>query len=145
MRNAQGGSLHESHLREEGPVPGSADRQQGDRRTERLPILNNVLISTEDGHLRLTAFDLELGIECSVPATIEDAGALTVPARVLGEFLATLPESDVILSVNEQNAVNVKCEKSDYTILGLPPEEFPRSPRCRTSTASRFRRRSSRT
>ena len=93
-----------------------------------LPILNNVLIKTEDDHLRLMSFDLEMGIECSIPATIEDAGALTVPARVLGEFLATLPESEVILSVNEQNAVNVKCEKSDYTILGLPPEEFPALP-----------------
>ncbi len=93
-----------------------------------LPILNNVLIKTEDDHLRLMSFDLEMGIECSIPATIDEEGALTVPARVLGEFLATLPESDVILSVNEQNAVNVKCEKSDYTILGLPPEEFPALP-----------------
>ena len=94
-----------------------------------LPILNNVLIKTEDDHLRLMSFDLEMGIDCSIPATVEDAGALTVPARVLGEFLATLPESsDVILTVDEQNAVNVKCEKSDYTILGLPPEEFPALP-----------------
>jgi DNA polymerase-3 subunit beta len=88
------------------------------------PILNNILVRTEDGHLRLTAFDLELGIECTVPATIEQEGALTVPAKLIGEVLATLPEADVQMSVDEQNAVNVKCEKSDYTILGLPPEEF---------------------
>ncbi|MHB0912079.1 MAG: DNA polymerase III subunit beta [Armatimonadota bacterium] len=88
------------------------------------PILNNVLVRTEDGHLRLTAFDLELGMECTVPATIETEGSLTVPAKVLSEVLATLPESQVQLSVDEQNAVNVRCDKSDYTILGLPPEEF---------------------
>lgn len=88
------------------------------------PILNNVLIRTEDGHLRLTAFDLELGIECTVPATIEEEGALTVPAKVIAEVLSTLPEANVQISVDEQNAVNVKCEKSDYTILGLPAEEF---------------------
>lgn len=93
-----------------------------------LPILNNVLIKTEDEKLRLMSFDLEMGIECSIPATIEEEGALTVPARVLGEFLTTLPSSDLVLSVDEQNAVNVKCEKSDYTILGLPPEEFPALP-----------------
>ena len=46
-----------------------------------LPILNNVLIRTEDDHLRLMSFDLEMGIECSIPATVEEAGALTVPAR----------------------------------------------------------------
>ncbi|MHB1000561.1 MAG: DNA polymerase III subunit beta [Armatimonadota bacterium] len=88
------------------------------------PILNNVLVRCEEGHLRLTAFDLELGIECTVAATIDQDGSLTVPARLIAEVLATLPESDVILSVDEQNSVNVKCEKSDYTLLGLPPEEF---------------------
>jgi DNA polymerase-3 subunit beta len=89
-----------------------------------LPILNNVLIRTEEGQLRLTAFDLELGMECNVPASIEAAGSLTVPAKLLTEVLATLPEADVQISVDDQNAVNVRCEKSDYTVLGLPAEEF---------------------
>ena len=88
------------------------------------PILNNVLMRTEEGHVRLTAFDLELGMECTVPATIEEEGSLTVPARLISEVLSTLPEADVQISVDEQNAVNIKCEKSDYTLLGLPPEEF---------------------
>ncbi|HEY3299087.1 MAG TPA: DNA polymerase III subunit beta [Armatimonadota bacterium] len=88
------------------------------------PILNNVLIRTENGQLRLTAFDLELGMECSVPASVETSGSLTVPAKLLTEVLATLPEADVQISVDEQNAVNVRCEKSDYTVLGLPADEF---------------------
>ena len=93
-----------------------------------LPILNNVLIRTEDGKLRLMSFDLEMGIESTIPATIEEEGSLTVPARVIAEFLTTLPELDIVLSVDEQNAVNVKCQNSDYTIYGLPPEEFPALP-----------------
>lgn len=92
------------------------------------PILNNVLIRSEDGHLRLTAFDLELGIECTVPGTIEEEGALTVPARTIGEVLATLPEVEVQISVDDQNTVNVKCEKSDYKLLGLPADEFRQLP-----------------
>lgn len=88
------------------------------------PILNNILIQTEADHLRLTAFDLELGIECTVQAKIEEEGSLTVPARLVAEVLSTLPEADVQLSVDEQSAVNVRCEKSDYTLLGLPAEEF---------------------
>jgi DNA polymerase-3 subunit beta len=88
------------------------------------PILNNILIRTESDHLKLTAFDLELGIECTVPATIEEEGALTIPARLAGEVLSTFPESEVSISVDELNSVNLKCEKSDYTLLGLPPEEF---------------------
>ncbi len=93
-----------------------------------LPILNNVLIRTEDAHLRLMSFDLEMGIDCTIAANVETEGALTVPARLLAEFLSTLPDSDVVISVDEHNAVNIKCEKSDYTILGLPPEEFPALP-----------------
>jgi len=88
------------------------------------PILNNILIRTEPERLRLTAFDLELGIECTAPATIEEEGSLTVPARLIGEVLSTLPEADIAISADEQNAVTVKCEKSDYMLLGLPPEEF---------------------
>ena len=88
------------------------------------PILNNVLIRTEDGHLRLTAFDLELGIECTVPAKIEEAGALTVPAKLIAEVLGPLPEADVEISVDDQNSVTVKCEKSNYKLLGLPADEF---------------------
>ncbi len=88
------------------------------------PILNNVLIRSEEGQLRLTAFDLELGMECTVPASVSTPGSLTVPARLIVDVLATLPEAEVEISVDEQNQVNVRCEKSDYTILGLPPEEF---------------------
>lgn len=88
------------------------------------PILNNVLIRAEHDQLRLTAFDLELGMECTVPATIEQEGSLTVTARVVLDVLSTLPDADVQLSADEQSAVNLKCEKSDYTLQGLPPEEF---------------------
>lgn len=88
------------------------------------PILNNILVRTEEGCARLTAFDLELGIECTIPATIIDDGALTVPAKYIAEMLSTLPESDVMISCDDQNSVSIKCEKSDYTLLGLPAEEF---------------------
>lgn len=92
------------------------------------PILNNVLICSDGNSLRLTAFDQEIGIECSVQASVVEEGSLTVPARLLSEVLGTMPESDVQISVNEQDSVNIRCEKSDYTLLGLPPEEFPQLP-----------------
>ncbi len=88
------------------------------------PILNNVLVHSEENQLRLTAFDLEFGIECVVPAEIHEEGALTVPAKLISEVLSTLADDNVSLSADAQNAVTVKAGKSDYTILGLPPEEF---------------------
>lgn len=88
------------------------------------PILNNILVQTEEGFLRLTAFDLELGIECVIPATIINEGALTIPSKQFSEMLATFPEADVMISDDEQSVINIKCEKSDYSLLGLPAEEF---------------------
>ncbi len=56
-----------------------------------LPILNNVLIEGSGDALRLVATDLELSIEASIPATVEEEGALTAPARVLAEVVQNLP------------------------------------------------------
>jgi len=95
-----------------------------------LPILSHVLIQTEENdRLRLTATDLELGISLAVPARgVEEAGGLTAPARLLSELLSSLPDGQVSLSVDLSHAVRVHCGKSDYKILGLPAEEYPRLP-----------------
>ncbi|MGB9619480.1 MAG: DNA polymerase III subunit beta, partial [Armatimonadota bacterium] len=96
-----------------------------------LPILGHLLIKTEDDRLRLAATDLEIGMECVVEASVQEPGALTVPARVLVEVLAALPDTDVQLSVDESSTVNLKCGASDFSILGLPADEFPPLPEVR--------------
>lgn len=93
-----------------------------------LPVLNNVFIEGEQDKLRLVATDLELGIEAEVEARVGEAGALTVPARILTEVIANLPDEDVELEVDEGNAVSVKCARSSYSIRGLPSEEFSTLP-----------------
>lgn len=96
-----------------------------------LPILGHLLIKAEDDKLTIAATDLEIGMECVVDGKISEEGALTVPARVLTEVLASLPDTGVELSVDETNTVSVKCGTSDFSILGLPPEEFPILPEVR--------------
>lgn len=93
-----------------------------------LPILGHLLISAEEDRLRITSTDLEIGLECVVEANIQEQGSMTVPARMFNEILAVLPETDVVLSVDEANRVSLDCASSNYTILGLPPEEFPSLP-----------------
>lgn len=93
-----------------------------------LPILGHVLITAEEDKLRIAATDLELGMESVVAASVQEQGSLTAPARVLTEVLASLPETDVVLSVDDSNTVGLKCATSDFSILGLPPEEFPTLP-----------------
>ncbi len=94
-----------------------------------LPILSHILVQAEEGALRLTATDLELGISLTIPsAQIETAGGLTAPARLLTELLGALPEGDVTLTVDLSHAVRLNCDRSDYKILGLPADEYPRLP-----------------
>ncbi|MGC8667223.1 MAG: DNA polymerase III subunit beta [Chthonomonadales bacterium] len=94
-----------------------------------LPILSHILLESQEGGLRLTASDLELGISTTVPqAVIENPGAITAPARLLSELLSELPEADVSLSADLTHAVRIRCLNSDYKVLGLPSEEYPRLP-----------------
>src|SRR5207245_11243211 len=65
-----------------------------------LPILGNVLLRTDSGRLRLTATNLEVGINCWVPAKVEQERALTVPATRFIDFVNSLPPGNVELSLN---------------------------------------------
>ncbi len=105
---------------------GTVQRAVSGRST--LPILSNILIQTVEGKLRLLAYDLEIGIQCEVPVSIEAEGSTTVPARILSEVVAALPEAELSIEVDEDNKVTLVCEKSNYTIHGLPAEEFPALP-----------------
>lgn len=96
-----------------------------------LPILGHLLVTAEEDRLRIAATDLEIGMQCVVPASVQEPGSMTAPARTLTEVLASLPESEVAISVDESNAVSLKCATSDFSILGLPPEEFPMLPEVR--------------
>jgi DNA polymerase-3 subunit beta len=96
-----------------------------------LPILSHVLIQAEEGAIKLMASDTELSIALTIPGTVQEPGGLTAPARLVTELLGTLPESEVAVSVDRSHAVRVHCDKSDYKILGLPAEEYPRLPEVR--------------
>src|SRR3954454_19732626 len=56
-----------------------------------LPVLSNVLLSTDDGRLKIAATNLEIGITTWIPASVEEEGKITVDARLLSEFVNTLP------------------------------------------------------
>lgn len=101
-----------------------------------LPILSHIMVQAEENFLRLIATDLELGISCRVAAQIQEGGALTAPARTLTEVLGNLSDKfDVALSVDKSHTVRVHCDKSDYKILGLPAEEYPKLPEVRDAVA----------
>jgi DNA polymerase III subunit beta len=94
-----------------------------------LPILSNILLAAENGRLRLSATNLEIGITCWVPASIQEEGVTTSPARLLTDFVNTLPASDVTLALQPSGqSLKVSDLRSQATIRGMEPGEFPAIP-----------------
>ncbi len=93
-----------------------------------LPILSNVLLEAKGGRLRLVAYDMEIGAESSIAVESKEEGSLTVPARVLGEVVASLPNASVEIETRDRSLLGLTCGRSEYTINGLPAEEYPALP-----------------
>ena len=94
-----------------------------------LPILSNVLLEADNSELKLTATDLDIGICSTIPVSVTQNGAITVPARKFFDIVKALPEgSEIDLSMKKNNFVNIKSGKAQFKIIGLPKEEFPQLP-----------------
>ncbi|MDW8227592.1 MAG: DNA polymerase III subunit beta [Anaerolineales bacterium] len=101
-----------------------------------LPVLSNVLIATDEGRLRLSATNLEIGMTCWIGAKIEEEGSTTVPARTFADLVNTLPSEQVYLSFNAQTQVlNVRAGSSNTDIKCIDAQEFPPLPVLETDGA----------
>lgn len=94
-----------------------------------LPVLANVLFATDEGRLRLSATNLELGITCWIGAQIGEEGAVTIPARTIADLVGTLPNDNVTLSLDTRTqTLNVRCGANITDIKGIDAQEFPPVP-----------------
>ena len=94
-----------------------------------LPVLANILVATDEGRLRLSATNLEMGITCWIPAQIVEEGAITVPARTFADLVNALPNDAVQLSLNTRTqTLNVICGTNITDIKGIDAQEFPPIP-----------------
>ena len=93
-----------------------------------LPILNNILLTTEKNFLNLTTTDLEVGIKWWALAKIEKEGKIIIPAHILSNFIGLLPQKPILLEERKNNLL-ISCEKFQTEIKGFSPEEFPIIPK----------------
>ena len=94
-----------------------------------LPVLSNILFTTDGGRLRLQATNLEVGITCWLGTKVEEEGATTIPAKLLSDFVTNLPNDTVHLALDERTqTINVRCARSEANIKGIAAEEFPTMP-----------------
>ncbi len=95
-----------------------------------LPVLSNVLLRAQDEALQLAATDLEKGVAHRVPATVERPGQITLPARLLADYVALLDHGQTVgLELNEKTRkVRLVCGRYEAHIAGIDAEEFPPLP-----------------
>jgi len=91
-----------------------------------IPAMEGILIEA-GATLRLTGYNLETGIQATVPAEVTEAGSLVLSARLFGEIVRKMPD-DVVVFSSQGYTVNIKCGLSEFNILGTDPEEFPELP-----------------
>ncbi|MEM7345100.1 MAG: DNA polymerase III subunit beta [Chloroflexota bacterium] len=94
-----------------------------------LPVLSNVMLTAENGQLKLSATNLEIGINCWVGAKVEEPGSITIPARLLGDFVNSLPPERIDFTLDEDTqTLNLRCARIESNIKGIDAQEFPLIP-----------------
>lgn len=94
-----------------------------------MPILSNILFEATPGGLTLTATDLEVGVINVLPAEVLTEGKVAIHARGIYDIVRELSDSMVHLKTGENNWVTIICGCSDFKIMGLSPDEFPKLPK----------------
>ena len=92
------------------------------------PILSCIFIEAENGNIKLTANDMEIGIESYVEGTVIEEGKVAIEAKLLSDIVRKLPDSEIHMETNQDFKTTIKCEKSLFTIAGKSGEDFSSLP-----------------
>src|SRR3989338_215344 len=98
-----------------------------------LPILNNILIKTENGRLKVSATNLEIGVNYIIGAKIEEVGQIAVPARIISDFIGNIADDKVSLTT-KNNILSINSDRYKTQILGFDAKDFPIIPKIKSKT-----------
>lgn len=93
-----------------------------------LPILNNILLKTENGRLKVSATNLEIGINYFIGSKIDEVGQIAVPARVFSDFIGNITDEKVSFAT-KNNILSINSEKYKTQILSFDAKDFPIIPK----------------
>ena len=94
-----------------------------------MPILEGILIQTNDNEIKLTTYDLELGIEYVMNCEVQEQGSCVVNATMFSEIIRKLPDSEISIRINNNNLLEIECEGALYKLTTMNPDEFPELPK----------------
>ena len=89
-----------------------------------MSILECILVDTRNGEIKMTANDMELGIETVIDGEIIDKGMIALDAKIFLEIVRKLPDNNVTLETNDSYKTKITCEKAKFTIIGKSGEDF---------------------
>ncbi len=92
------------------------------------PILSCIYIEAENGNVKLTANDMEIGIETFVDANVINEGKVAIEAKLFSDIVRKLPDSEIFIDTTDEYKTTIKCEKAKFTIPGKSGEDFPSLP-----------------
>ena len=94
-----------------------------------MPILEGILIQTNDNEIKLTTYDLEIGIEYTMECEIIENGSTVVNAMMFTEIIRKLPNVEINISLDENNLLTIECQGALYKLATMNPDEFPELPK----------------
>ena len=94
-----------------------------------MPILEGILIQTNDNQIKLTTYDLEIGIEYLMDCQVLEQGSIVVNAIMFSEIIRKLPDTEIKITLNNQKLLEIECEGSLYKLATMNPDEFPELPK----------------
>ena len=93
------------------------------------PILEGILIQTNENQVKLTTYDMELGIEYIIDSDVKEQGSTVVNAIMFSEIIRKLPDSEIYITLNSNNLLEIECEGALYKLTTMNPDEFPELPK----------------
>jgi len=107
-----------------------------------LPITQHVLLEAQDGAITLSATDAEtIAITYRISATVAEPGSITLPSRLLSDFVATLPPAEITMTLAERSRqVSLTCARNEASVGGMDPDDFPPIPPASDSPPIRVER-----
>lgn len=94
-----------------------------------VPALEGILLKAGDDKLELCAYDLELGMTTVIPAKVKEPGSSVLSAKLFSDIVRKTPADSISIHVDEKNMASIESGASQFTIIGIPAEEFPELPK----------------
>ena len=98
-----------------------------------MSILECILIDASGGEIKLTANDMELGIETIIEGDIQEKGIIALDAKIFLEIVRKLPDNDIKIETDSNYKTTITCEKSKFNIIGKSGEDFSYLPQIEKS------------